>query len=593
MEQRKPDPTGAGGTAEPPPAPGLGLRCVLQTAGPDNTLVPVPFGEVFKASLRPASVVALVSLSLSISLGLASGTTPIAGLRTAIWGGLAGGAFGSSPYNIIGPAGALSGMLSKYGAQFGGPDILPWIALFSSAFTFLVWRWRLSRFLLFMPKAVFEGFTVGVALIIGLKQINFALGLSPAAKHAEFVANLWESLAALGGTRAGSVALFVPELAALLLLMKRVPRVPWAVVLPGLTIILGYLADGSDGPLSAWVLPTLRSQYGELSATVVSLPDVGALRRCGDLAGVLAASLSVSFVAVLETLISAKIAGFRADNLLFDEHDETRMLAGATLLSGLCGGMPPTGVFVRTSLNVSLGATHRLAQFLNACLVLAITAVAMPLFAYLPLPSVAAVLATASIRMVPVPFLRQLWAHDRSGFWVCLLTALLCVGLDPVAGLLAGMLLSFLIESMAQCNAAGSVRHLGRVSRAVAGDDGGGGGGGGVGGATIELNGSIAFAVAERISLCAAGVAPGAAKVAVDLSRATAIDNDGANAIRVLVAKLGDRSCLRGMRPALERPMAAMTWYVELKGSGRVHYAEDDDGVSAAIAPLQLAEKVV
>jgi MFS superfamily sulfate permease-like transporter len=577
-----------------PLAPGRRCR-VLQTAGPDNTLVPVPFGEVFKASLRPASVVALVSLSLSISLGLASGTTPIAGLRTAIWGGFAGGAFGSSPYNIIGPAGALSGMLSKYGAQFGGPDILPWIALFSSAFTFLVWRWRLSRFLLFMPKAVFEGFTVGVALIIGLKQINFALGLSPAAKHAEFVANLWESLAALGGTAPGSVALFVPELAALLLLMERVPRVPWAVVLPGLTIVLGYLAHGSDGPLSAWALPTLRSQYGELSATVVSLPDVGALRRCGDLAGVLAASLSVSFVAVLETLISAKIAGFRADNLLFDERDETRMLAGATLLSGLCGGMPPTGVFVRTSLNVSLGATHRLAQFLNACLVLAITAVAMPIFAYLPLPSVAAVLATASIRMVPVPFLRQLWVHDRAGFWVCLLTALLCVALDPVAGLLAGMLLSFLIESMAQCDAAGTVRHLSHAA-AVVGDDGGVGGGvgggGSGGGATIELNGSIAFAVAERISLCAAGVAPGAAKVAVDLSRATAIDSDGANAIRVLVAKLGDRSSLRGMRPALERPMAAMTWYVELKGSGRVHYA-DDDGASAAIAPLQLAEKVV
>ena len=37
-----------------------------------------------------------------------------------------------------------------------------------------------------------------------------------------------------------------------------------------------------------------------------------ALRDCGDIPGVIAASLSVCFVAVLETLISAKIAGFRA-----------------------------------------------------------------------------------------------------------------------------------------------------------------------------------------------------------------------------------------------------------------------------------------
>ena len=53
---------------------------------------------------------------------------------------------------------------------------------------------------------------MGVALIIGLKQINFAFGLNPEAKHPEFVANLWESLAALGDTTGGSVALFFPML---------------------------------------------------------------------------------------------------------------------------------------------------------------------------------------------------------------------------------------------------------------------------------------------------------------------------------------------------------------------------------------------
>ena len=49
-----------------------------------------------------------------------------------------------------------------------------------------------------------------------------------------------------------------------------------------------------------------------------------------------------------------------------------------------------------------------------------------------------------------MPFLRQLWAHDRKGLSVCLLTALLCVVIDPVMGLLAGMFVSFLMEAMAQ-----------------------------------------------------------------------------------------------------------------------------------------------
>ncbi|KAJ1496342.1 hypothetical protein T484DRAFT_1759512 [Baffinella frigidus] len=47
------------------------------------------------------------------------------------------GCFGSSPFNVIGPAGALTGMLSTYSAQWG-EDILPWIAIFSGIICFAV-----------------------------------------------------------------------------------------------------------------------------------------------------------------------------------------------------------------------------------------------------------------------------------------------------------------------------------------------------------------------------------------------------------------------------------------------------------------------
>ena len=46
-------------------------------------------------------------------------------------------AAGSSPYNIIGPAGALSGMLATYVDKWG-PEIIPWIAMLSGVFSMLV-----------------------------------------------------------------------------------------------------------------------------------------------------------------------------------------------------------------------------------------------------------------------------------------------------------------------------------------------------------------------------------------------------------------------------------------------------------------------
>lgn len=69
------------------------------------------------------------------------------------------------------------------------------------------------------------------------------------------------------------------------------------------------------------------------------------------LANILVGAAKVAFVAVLETLISARIA----DNMTgthFNQSDEVRGLAYANLLSGVLGGLPCTGVLIRTSVNV-------------------------------------------------------------------------------------------------------------------------------------------------------------------------------------------------------------------------------------------------
>ena len=129
----------------------------------------MPLREAVQRNLPAAVTVAIVSLSLSIALGIASGAGPQAGLSTAVWGGIAGGLFASSPYNIIGPAGALAPLLSAYAAQWGA-EMLPWIAAGSAVLVFATYASGLQRYMLIMPTAVFEGFTLAVALSIGLGQ---------------------------------------------------------------------------------------------------------------------------------------------------------------------------------------------------------------------------------------------------------------------------------------------------------------------------------------------------------------------------------------------------------------------------------------
>ena len=258
------------------------------------------------------------------------------------------------------------------------------------------------------------------------------------------------------------MVLFFPELIVLAVLVKYAPRVPWMVVIPLCTILLGYFFED---PASGWELPTLQTEFGALPNAVAVLPDPGALRSCSSIFSLLVASASVALVAVLETLISAKIADFRAaENACgpFDEGREVAALALAQMLCGATGALPPTGVFVRTSVNQLNGASHGVSQAMNALLVLVVTASAMPVFSYLPLASVAAVLVLSAVRMVPVDFMKHLWRHARAHFVLCLLTASVCVALDPVVGLLAGTLAAYLIAAMNSSNAPDAVLALAR-----------------------------------------------------------------------------------------------------------------------------------
>ena len=111
-------------------------------------------------------------------------------------------------------------------------------------------------------------------------------------------------------------------------------------------------------------------------------------------------SIEVMFVAVLETLISGRIA----DNMTSTRFKQSPEIFGMSLgnmLSGLMGGTPCTGVLVRTAVNITSGATDKISQFINAIVVLFITLIFMPAFVYIPLPCIAAILIVAATRLIP------------------------------------------------------------------------------------------------------------------------------------------------------------------------------------------------
>lgn len=160
-------------------------------------------------------------------------------------------------------------------------------------------------------------------------------------------------------------------------------------------------------------------------------------------APIIAGAAKVAFVAVLETLISARIADNKTGTR-FEQDKECFGLSIANMLSGVMGGTPCTGVLVRTAVNIASGANHKYSQLINAVWVLLIVAVLIPYFAYIPMSIIASMLITSAFRLLPIDIMKYMWKHDKAEFFILVMTGVICIFIDGAMGLMAGCFIALL-----------------------------------------------------------------------------------------------------------------------------------------------------
>ena len=324
--------------------------------------------------------VALVALPLSIAIAIASGTTPKAGLVTAIIGGLLISLLGGSRVQIGGPTGAfivvVAGVIEQYG--FDGlllATLLAGVILVAGGLV------RAGRIIALVPEPVIEGFTVGIALIIAVSQLKDLLGLSAAHVPADLIHGLpalWAAreqlnLAALG------VGLF--SIAGIGFLRR---LLPW---FPGSLLVIAT----ASAAVALLPLPvdTIYSRFGVLPAGLPapSIPHLS-IARISEL---LPSAFVIAFLAAVESLLSAIVA----DRMIGGTHRSgAELLAqgAANIVSPLFGGLPATGAIARTATNVRAGGRTPVAGIVHAITILVITLLLASLASYLAMPALAGLL---------------------------------------------------------------------------------------------------------------------------------------------------------------------------------------------------------
>lgn len=367
--------------------------------------------------------VAVVALPLALAFGVASGLGAAAGMVTAIVAGILAAIFGGSNLQVSGPTGAMTVVLLPIVAAFGVDGVLV-VGLMAGVILLALAFAGTGRYMRYIPLPVVEGFTLGIAVIIGLQQVPAALGVGVQGEKVV--------LAAFEAVREWIMApLWAPVLiagfvaASMLLALRLRPGLPVSLVAVAVATV-GVVMTGVD-------VATIGAIPAGLPApSVPSIP----WSRISEL---MIPAVAVAALAALESLLCATVADAMT---VGERHDSNRELFGqgvANLAVPFLGGVPATAAIARTAVNVRSGARSRLAAITQSLALLLVILVAARWVSYIPLAALAGVLIATVIQMVEVSSLRAVMRATRGDAVVLVATAVATIVFDLVIAVVVGM----------------------------------------------------------------------------------------------------------------------------------------------------------
>jgi len=386
-----------------------------------------------KADILSGLTVAIVALPLSMAIAIASGVTPDRGLYTSIVGGFIVSAFGGSRFQIGGPAGAFIVLVSATVAQHGVDGLLL-AAFLSGLMLAAVGLLRLGTFIKYIPYPVTVGFTAGIAIIIFASQIKELLGLTLDKEPGPLLPKLQALAGALPTVNPAAVFVAAATIAIIAAIRRVRPHWP--------AFIIAVAADTIAATFLHLPVETIGTRFGAMPQTLPlpHLPDISYER----VITVLPNALSFALLGCIESLLSAVVA----DSMTGRRHrSNCELLAQgiANIASPLFGGICVTGNIARTATNVRAGARGPVSGMLHSAFLLLFMLVAAPLASYIPLATLAGVLAVVAWNMAEKHEFALLLRVSRGDAVVLLVTFLLVIFRDLTEGILVGFSLSALL----------------------------------------------------------------------------------------------------------------------------------------------------
>ena len=384
-----------------------------------------PLRSIFRHDVPASLVVFLVALPLSLGIALASGAPVLSGLVAAVVGGTVVGALGGSPLQASGPAAGLTVVVADLISNFGWAVTCS-ITVAAGVLQVLLGLSRVARAALAISPVVVHAMLAGIGITIALQQTHVLLG-------GKSKSTAWRNLVELPGQVIGAHrpgvllgALVIATLIAWRWVPAKLARIPGPLVaILGVTIISVVFPfqvrriklDGS--PLDALQLP--------------HLPD-------GKWGAVALGVITVALIASVESLLSAVSVDRMHNGPRTNFNRELIGQGAGNVVSGAIGGLPITGVIVRSSTNVTAGAKSRASSIMHGVWILLFTIPFAGLVQKIPTAALAGLLIVIGIQLLKPAHIETAMKHGDLAVYV--VTAVSVVFLNLLHGVMIGLALA-------------------------------------------------------------------------------------------------------------------------------------------------------
>lgn len=423
----------------------------------------------FRSDVTAGFLVFLIAMPLCLAISIASGFPPLAGIFTAFLGAVFCSLLSNSEMTIKGPAAGLIVIVLGCVQDFGGDgmaggfsqaDLYAYqaalaVGVVAAVLQILFGLLRAGILGDFFPGAAVHGMLAAIGIIIMLKQIPVALGVTARGEPLELLKHLpdyiMEANPAIASIGLVSLAIMFlwPWVSSKWRIIKSVPSqlVVLAVAVPmGIGFDLlhesSYTMANHEYPLGEQFLVSMPKEMFGLFKEM-QLPAFEALATFKAWKWV----FLFFIIGSLESLLSAK-----AIESLDPYHRKTNLnrdllaVGVANLASSFVGGLPMISEIVRSRANIDNGAKTRFANLWHGIFLLLCVALFPTILHLIPLSALAAMLVYTGFRLAHPREFVNVYRIGREQLFVFVVTIIGVLATDLLLGILIGVVLKILLH---------------------------------------------------------------------------------------------------------------------------------------------------